>query len=137
MKRFIGKENVSGISLQSLAHDKFVRTGLHNKHLNIYDEMSAKDIEDTGLFKMATGSSTIPGEYKFGLTFNFHNYAKMTFGCNKIPSIKDTDDTAYFSRWMVIQHENVFSDDNDDKHLLEKITTEKELSGLLFQVIEK
>ena len=131
LNRFIGMENVSGISLQKLSSDKFAIAPLYNKHINIYDDLSAKDIIDTGAFKIATGGGHITGEFKYGHQFRFLNFAKFIFACNKIPNVKDTNDDAYFSRWIVIEFKNVIKEIEMDKKLIDKLTTSEELSGLL------
>lgn len=130
-ERFTGKENTSGVSLQKIASDKFASSHLYNKHINIYDDLSFKDINDNGLFKIATGGSVMTGEKKFGEQFQFENFSKLTFACNKIPDVKDTTDDAYFSRWIIIPFLAVIAEKEIDKFLTDKITTKKELSGLL------
>lgn len=129
----IGQPNISGVSLQSLVSDRFSAANLHNKHLNIFDDMSSNDVEDTGAFKIATGGGWINGEFKFGDQFQFMNFAKLTFACNKIPPAKDSDDDAYFGRWLIFRFDNVFDDSNTDtnKHLIDEITSESELEGFL------
>ncbi len=132
--KFIGKKNISGVSLQKLSSDKFSGAHLYNKHANIYDDLSVTDVADTGSFKIATGGGYISGEYKFGDQFQFINFAKLTFATNKIPMTKlNDDDIAYYKRWIVLMFENIFDDNNKktDKYLIDKLTTEKELSGLL------
>jgi putative DNA primase/helicase len=128
-EKFVGKDNVSGISLQKMTSDKFAPVQLFNRHVNIYDDLSFKDINDNGAFKIATGGGSITGEYKFGDQFQFENYAKLTFACNKIPDVKDSNDPAYFNRWIIIHFRNEIA--NSDKFLIDKITTSEELSGLL------
>ncbi len=128
-ERFIGKENVSGVSLQKVTSDKFAAAHFYNKHINIYDDLSFKDISDNGAFKIATGGGSITGEYKFGDQFQFENYAKLTFACNKIPDVKDPNDAAYFGRWIIIHFRNEVA--TPDKFLIDKISTPEELSGLL------
>lgn len=128
-ERFIGKENVSGVSLQKVTSDKFAAAHFYNKHINIYDDLSFKDISDNGAFKIATGGGSITGEYKFGDQFQFENYAKLTFACNKIPDVKDPNDAAYFGRWIIIHFRNEVA--APDKFLIDKISTHEELSGLL------
>ena len=130
MSRFIGIANISDVALQKI-NDRFTSTSLYNKHLNICDDLSATDVSENGPFKMATGRSLMSGEYKFGDRFNFTNYAKLTFCCNKIPAPSDTDDDAYFSRWMLISLQKPVSAERMDNSLLQKILTEVELSGLL------
>ena len=128
-ERFIGKENVSGISLQKMASDKFSSSNFYNKHINVYDDLSFYDINDNGSFKIATGGGIISGEKKFGEQFQFQNFSKLTFACNKIPDVKDTNDDAYFSRWIIIPFLAEIT--KVDKFLTDKMTTNEELSGLL------
>ena len=133
LTRFIGSENICGESLQRLAKDRFASASLHGKLSNIYDDLTFEDISSGGAFKMATGSSRLTAEHKFGDRFHFISFAKLTFAANKIPSIKDTDDDAYFGRWIVIRFDNAFDENNPkrDINILQKITTDEELSGLL------
>ncbi len=124
----IGADNISSVSLHKMSADKFSAAHLHQKHGNIVDELSANDVSDTGAFKMATGDGSITGEHKFGNQFSFHNFSKFTFACNKIPDVKDTDDLAYFNRWMVVRFENVI--EKKIPNFIKTITTEEERSGL-------
>lgn len=133
---FFGENNISGVSLQSLTSDKFACAHLYGKHINLIDDLSAKDVNDNGAFKMATGAGFITGEKKFGDQFQFKNYAKLTFACNKIPDVKDTNDDAYFNRWIVMRFDKVIEKENQDKRLIHKITTAEELSGLLNFTLE-
>ena len=129
--RFIGSLNISGISLQRIASDKFAAANLYSKHVNIYDDLAFEDLAENGSFKMTTGGGYITGEYKFGDQFIFENFAKLTFSCNKIPPTKDHDDDAYFSRWILIHFNKPIEEKKIDKFILEKILTDQELSGLL------
>jgi len=124
----LGKENISSVSLQKMASDKFAAAYLYEKHGNLVDELSAKDISDTGNFKIATGGGSISGEYKFGNQFSFCNFSKLTFACNKIPDVKDFDDEAYFARWMVIRFEKVI--EQQIPNFIKTLITEEERSGL-------
>lgn len=124
----LGKENISSVSLQKMSGDKFAAANLFDKHGNLVDELSAKDITDTGNFKIATGGGSISGEYKFGNQFSFHNFSKLTFACNKIPDVKDFDDDAYFNRWMVIRFENTI--EKKIPNFIKTLTTDAERSGL-------
>ncbi len=124
----LGRENISSISLQKMTGDKFAGAQMYEKHGNIVDELSAKDIHDTGQFKIATGGGSIQGEYKFGNQFLFQNYSKLTFACNKIPDVKEMDDQAYFNRWMVIRFNKII--EKKIPNFIGKLTTEEERSGL-------
>lgn len=131
--KLIGLENASGVSLQQIASDRFSTADLHHKHVNIYDDMSANDVKDSGRFKMLTGGSPISGEKKFTDRFIFYNYAKLTFACNRIPNISDNDDDAYFDRWIIVKFKKPVEHPN--KFLLDEITTPAEMSGLLNEML--
>lgn len=124
----IGKENISSISLHKMTSDKFAAAHLYGKHGNLVDELSAKDITDTGNFKIATGGGSITGEYKFGNQFSFQNFSKFTFACNRIPDVADFDDEAYFNRWMVVRFEKTIA--RKIPNFIDTLKTEEERSGL-------
>jgi phage/plasmid-associated DNA primase len=79
---------------------------------------------------MLTGRDLIAAEKKFSQTFNFANYAKLLFSANKVPEAND-DTSAFFRRWIIIVFPKAFTGSNADPYILEKLTTEAELSGLL------
>ncbi len=126
---FVGVENISGVSLEQLTSTTFALAHLRDKFINIYDDLSYKDVNDNGMFKMVTGNGTITGEFKYGHQFQFRNFAKLTFSCNKIPNVKDAYDEAYFNRWIIIEFNRQI--EKPDPALFNKISTDEELSGLL------
>ncbi len=131
LEGMIGIKNCSGLSLQKISGGQnFDLASLHNKSLNSYDDLSSRDINDGGGFKIATGGGSITGEKKFGDMFKFHNYSKLLFACNKIPSPKDINDPAYFSRWLPIAFDNQIGLEEQDPYLAEKCL-EEESSGIL------
>lgn len=134
---FCGEENVSGLSLQKITGGKsFDLIALKDSFANIYDELSSKDLSNSGECKKSIGDGFLTGEWKFGAQIRFRNVAKHTFACNKIPSVKDVDDDAYYDRWLVWSFENVVPKEKRNKSLIDELTTEKELSGLLNWFIE-
>ncbi len=131
LDNFLGENNTTSLSLQNISHGKsFDLLDLKDKYANIYDDLGDKDINDTGGFKIATGGSSITGEQKFGDRLKFKTFAKLTYGANKIPAIKDVDDDAYYNRWMPIRLDNQIPEKDQDKFLKQKLITEEELSGL-------
>jgi len=127
---FLDKPNISSVSLQEFAENRFAKALLYNKLANIYADLSPKALIDTGTFKMLTGGDTINAEKKFGGFFTFVNYAKLIFSANELPQTRD-DTGAFFRRWIIINFPNTFSEDRADQDLLSKLTTQEELSGLL------
>ena len=133
LKAFVGNDNCSSVSLQLLAQGKWQLVPLYHKYSNICDDLSEKDITDSGTFKQVTGRSPIRAEIKFGDGFEFENYAKLTFACNKIPAINSAvDDQAYWDRWMIFDFESVFDKANiyTDFNIIARLHRSKELSGL-------
>lgn len=124
----VGRFNISSVSLQKMTTDKFAAAHLYEKHANIVDELSDRDVTDTGNFKIATGGGSISGEYKFGNQFSFVNFSKFTFACNQIPDVANYNDEAYFNRWMVIRFEKKI--ENRIPNFIATLTTEEERSGL-------
>ena len=128
----IGEKNKVGLGLQQITQGKgFDLFHLKDKYANIYDDLSAKDLTDNGGFKIATGGGYITGEQKFGDLIDFKTFAKLTFATNKIPPVKDCDDNAYYKRWLPIPFDNQFKEKEQNKHILQELTTQEELSGLL------
>lgn len=130
----LGRDNISSISLQKLAGDKFSAANLYNRHGNIVDELSDKDITDTGHFKIATGNGSLTGEYKFGNQFSFVNYSKLTFACNRIPDASKNDDDAYYRRWLVTRFQKTIT--KKIPNFIATLTTEEERSGLFNLAIQ-
>jgi len=132
---FIGEENCANKSLQRLAEGKWQVATLYNKYANISDELSEKAISDVNVFKELTGDSLIDGEIKFGNSFKFRNFAKLTFAANKIPYISvDDSDEAYFDRWIILEFDNRFDDGSSHtkKEIWREIVNdEDEKSGIL------
>ncbi len=135
---FFGQQNTSGESLHRITTDKFSAVNLHNKLLNFFDDLSFEDIKDVGNFKVVTGGGYISAEQKFCERFQFKNHAKLMFATNKISDIKDSDDDAYYSRWLITNFNNTFdgSNPNTDRFLAEKICSEEEMSGILNWALE-
>jgi putative DNA primase/helicase len=136
VRKLLGSENVSSISLQDLEENRFSKAFLYHKLANIYADLPDRALIKTGCFKMLTGGDNITAEEKFKLPFNFVNYAKLLFSCNKVPEVYE-DTTAFFRRWIIIVFPKEFIGENCDPYKLEKITTEKELSGLFNLVIPR
>jgi len=135
MKAFIGKKNYACKSLQELEENRFARAELFGKLANFYADLPATALKSTGIFKMLTGEDPIGAERKFKDGFVFDNYAKLIFSCNQIPPAFD-ETYAFYRRWVIINFPNVFEGDRADKHLLKKLTTKEELSGLFNFAIE-
>lgn len=134
LKRFLGSENICSVSLQEL-EGRFATAYFYNKMANIYADIPNRALTNTGKFKMLTGGDTLMAEVKGKMGFLYTNYAKMVFSCNQLPEVND-DTIAFFRRWIIMNFPNIFEDESADIHLLEKLTTDEEISGIFNWAID-
>ena len=130
LRRFLGRENCSAYSLQSLTTNRFAIAGLYGKLANIAPDLPSTALRQAGSLKTLTGLDTVEAEKKFRDSFNFVNTAKMIFATNTPPEINE-DTLAVWRRFVVIDFPFQFVGERADKNLLAKLATDKELSGLL------
>jgi P4 family phage/plasmid primase-like protien len=132
ISRFLGKNNVSSLTLQEIAQDRFAKAQLYNKLANVAADIPATPIKYTGDIKALTGEDSVSAQHKFQSRFEFINYAKLLFSANEIPATYDNT-LAFFRRMMLIHFPNSFpaNDPKTDPNIVEKITTPDEFSGLL------
>jgi P4 family phage/plasmid primase-like protien len=140
---FFGEHNVSGESLDRLLNRTFSIASVYNKLVNIDADVSGDMmIENTGIIKKLTGNDLSPAEFKFKPIFMFQNYAKFILSCNTIPKTNDTTD-ALIRRLIIVNFVRTFYDEKDpvtgamksNPNILEEITTDGELSGLLHELL--
>jgi len=150
LKKFIGTENTCSVPLQSMTHDNSALCELFNRFLNIAGDLNNEDFKDTGMFKQITGRDTIQARRKFLRDLIFTPFVKNIFSCNELPKVYDISD-GFWERWVLLEYPFKFVTkevldtlNNSEKNLhklkdddiLEKITTEEELSGLLNESLE-
>lgn len=136
LTKFLGKDNVSSVPLQTLGGDKnrFAGAILHKKYANICADLPNRALQNTGAFKMFTGGDSVYAEGKFKDGFAFVNRAKLIFSANEAPPLyEDTD--AIYRRWILIVFPNQFVGSADKKNIFNELTSEEELSGLLNKVL--
>jgi len=98
-----GERNVSPEPLSELAGDsRFASWRLFGKLANIAPELTSPKAREIGKFKALTGGDIISAEQKGKDKFSFRNYAKLMFGANDYPQVREPDE-AFFSRWIVIK----------------------------------
>ncbi|MFC2023022.1 phage/plasmid primase, P4 family [Chloroflexota bacterium] len=130
LRDFLGKENCSSLTFQELEEDRFARADLFMKLANLSADIPSKAMHHVGLFKMLTGGDEISADRKFKDRVKFVNFAKLVFSTNRPPKVYNEDSYAFWRRWIIIDFPNQFKD-NADTHLLSKLTTPNEKSGLL------
>ena len=145
LKRLIGAESCSNISPDGLQKNEFALSELFNKMINIAGDISTQMLENTDRFKQLTGGDLVGANRKFLSLIYFVNYAKIIFSCNELPKVKDLSD-GFWRRIILIRFNNKFITQKEydlldeinkkknkiaDENILDKITTEEEMSGLL------
>ena len=135
LQTFLGKQNISSVSLQDLCDNRFAKADLFGKIANISDDLPANAVKYSGQFKQLTGESAIRAEKKFRDGFDYFNNAKIIFACNEIPPAHSGDE-AYYYRWLIIETNHKFTGNGCKRNIIDDLTTERELSGLLNMAIE-
>ena len=131
---FLGRENVSAMTLQALSTRTFSTASLYGKLANIAADIPDAPVRYTGIFKMVTGGDILTGEKKFRDPFSFVNEAVLIFSANALPQVDDRT-IAFWRRWILIPFTQDFTG-REDRKILEKLTTPEELSGILNWALE-
>jgi putative DNA primase/helicase len=136
IKRLIGKENLSSVSLNEL-NDRFRTFQLEGKLANIGDDISNGYIEDNSTFKKLVTGETVNVERKGKDPFDFNNYSKLIFSCNEIPRINDLSD-GLKRRLIFIPFNAKFSkkDSDYDPFIIDKLMDNSSLEYLLKLALE-
>lgn len=136
IKRLIGKENISSVTLNEL-NDRFKTFQLEGKLANIGDDISNGYIEDNSTFKKLVTGETVNVERKGKDPFDFENYSKLIFSCNEMPRINDLSD-GLKRRLIFIPFNAKFSkaDADYDPFVIDKLLSEQSLEYLLKIALE-
>jgi len=132
IKHFLGRENVTSISLQYLESSPFAPSRLFGKTANIFADLPKKALSQTSVFKMTVAGDEISGEKKGKDSFEFKPTAKMMFSCNEIPRTPDRT-RGFFRRWIILKFLEHFpeGDPRRDENLFEKLSGMDEMEGIL------
>jgi putative DNA primase/helicase len=153
-----GKENTANVSLKELVVDRFALADLVGKNVNVDTELSSSTINDMSILKKLTGNQPIRVQKKGQHAFEATLWAKQIFNANQLPVTSDHTD-AHYRREIILSFPHQFKEENDDEddddnnnndnkedkssnikiadiHMLKKLTTKKELSGI-FNLVAK
>ena len=151
LKKFVGADNCVSIPLQEIEKDSFAVSLFHGKLLNVVGDLSSHALEATGKFKELTGMDTITANRKFLNRISFLNYAKQVYSANALPRTYDFS-PAFFNRWIILEFPYTFLSQKEiemikdteelkqiklaDKEIIQRISTEEEMSGLLNRALD-
>ncbi|GAB6077287.1 DNA polymerase [Desulfurobacterium crinifex] len=133
---FLGKHNISEVSLEELQKGGFYTISLYKKLANITGEVSYDDLKNTRLIKQLTGEDYIFADRKNKEPISFQNYAKLIFLTNQVPISHDTT-YAFFRRVFLIEFPYQFTGSKADKTLEWKLkNSPEEFEGLAYKSIQ-
>ena len=119
---------MSSLTWQAL-DDRFSTFQLFGKLANIFADLPAQNLKDTGTFKAITGEDYIMGERKHKDGFSFKPFARLLFSCNNIPKNYADRSDGFYRRLILIRFENTIPEDKKDNELKEKLA--QEADGIL------
>lgn len=125
--KFVGRENVSGVAPQNL-DKRFQSANLYGKQINMFGDLPAGKLRDTGTIKTLIGEDLLTAEFKGQDPFNFTSYAKIIVSTNEPFAIAYGEPEAFFRKIIPLYFPNRFA---PDEKLFERITTKEQMSGLL------
>lgn len=135
LRDLLGPDNVTSFQLQEFGNPNQYALGrLHGKYANICYDMSTAKLKDISIFKQLTGGDPITGRNIYKEPFEFINYAKLTWICNKLPTISENDLNSIQFKRRVILTEIIKGHEKDDKDIYHKFR--KELPGIFNWAVE-
>jgi len=121
-----GEHNTSTLSLNSFSKEYYVLQ-LFGKMVNISSETPRKGNLRTDVIKAVVGGDWVTGRDLYKTPVKFKPYAKHYLAMNETPSIDDPSH-GMWRRIYLIDFPRIFSEDEMDVHLTEKLA--KELPGI-------
>lgn len=108
MRKVIGNENVSDLSLKEMSSNRFGLVEVKGKQLNVSSEMTNELVKDLEAFKKLVTSDVVKGEKKFiQERETFRSQAKIIMIANELPAIPK--DNGFYRRLHIIPLEHVFT----------------------------
>jgi putative DNA primase/helicase len=129
---FLGRSNVSAVSLHKLESDRFSVARLLGKLANICPDLPSSHLVGTSTFKALTGGDAVLAEYKYKDTFEFVPFVRLVFSANHAPRSGDSTQ-AFFRRWLVVPFTRTFegSEEIPRPEMDARLAKPHELSGVL------
>ena len=136
LRRFLGKDNVSSISPHDITDNKFALGIMWDKSANISSDLSYDSLRNVNKLKELTGEDTITVERKYKEGFPCKIYAKQIYSTNQLPNVQDKT-KAWYRRVYPVKFGNNISKDQKDPFLMDKLTSEEELTGFAWQCVKQ
>ena len=136
LKRLLGKGNYSSLDMREL-EDTFKPAELHGKLANIGDDISAKYMDNSSVFKKVVTGESFVVQRKYAQPFELESYATQIFCANELPRVQDKSD-GFSRRINIIPFNAKFSksDPDFDPFIEDKLLSDTAMEYLLKLGIE-
>ena len=114
----------------------FAAANLDGMLANIFTDIEANALKETGKLKAICSGEGIYVEHKNARGFNLYPYAKLIFSCNKFPKVYDQSD-GFFRRWIIIEFKRKFAlgDPDRDEKLKDKLIDDQSEKDIVFSYL--
>ena len=123
LREVIGDDNVGSTPIQNLKDSNAIAE-LIDKPVNIVDDGSSKFTTDLSNLRRIIQGDEMQIKLLYQDRFTARIESRMVFVFNQIPRFRDDND-ATAKKMLVIGFNRVYSDEEKDTHLIEKLTTEE------------
>jgi putative DNA primase/helicase len=132
IRELLGVLNVSTVSLKDMGNPER-RHSMIGKLLNIASEGSANkfDSED---FKAIISREPLPVRQLYNNSVDTNDFPRLIFASNHLPYTGGDSSNGMMRRIEIISFDKIFSENEQDKQLLQKLTPE--LSGVMNRVLQ-
>ena len=127
-----GENNISNITLQNIADDKFMSADLDGMSANIFTDLGHNELRNTGKIKAIVSNEGIQVQRKHQQGFKLKPFCKLIFSCNRFPKVYDQSQ-GFFRRWIIVKWERNFEGDPQrDEGLKQKLATNQDERNSVF-----
>lgn len=122
----LGREHCVSIDMKKI-NERFGAAQLYRKRLSGSGDMSTVEISEMNVMKNLTGGDSLFAEYKGKDGFSFRYDGFLWFNANALPHFRGDRGNHVYSRFAIIQCENVIPTEKRDPQLLDKMMAEKDI----------
>lgn len=131
LEKFYEPANTTNISFPQLGHERaFHIDKLKESVVNLDHDMSAQNIDNYSRLKKLISKEGVFADPKGDAGYDMKSRANFIIASNNAPD-DDGADEAFYNRFLTIQAPNRVPPEEQDRELVDKLTTEEELNWLL------
>lgn len=132
VEHLLGRGNFIGIDLAEI-EARFGTGSIYGKRLAGSSDMSFLTVAELKTFKKCTGGDSLFAEFKGQNSFEYTFGGLLWFCMNRLPKFGGDDGQWVYDRIMQVLCVNVIPPEKQDKHLLDKLLSERE--GIVYRLV--